>query len=1436
MSLVGALSPTGLFASKANDVVGLDAKDAIDQTLATVRTADSSAFAKLSILWAEADGHRVTEDAWGTGEVKEMRFKIGVKDVDGLSMAVGDKLVPLHPTDVITVRMFNGDFAYRNTGTSTATIQLQGTVKTTLLNGGSPTGKLTTATGGVFPQTTDQSGNVHRPVGDVQRVAFVTLGTGKDIDTVAVQSGGARLVTTDDSTPSASPSTAGNMLAKWVKIEGRSVQEYTWGDGSVERIEFQAQAADGTTALLSFDAKATAAPQGAHVLVRNFTGEYLVYQVSGGQLRLRLDGYAEAVTTGAEGGLPIEKAPGIPLPAFEVAPQPARTTDVVKFKDRSTDDGILVYWRWNFGDGSSAALQDPTHRYARPGVYNVTLNVTDDDLRTIETTRSLVINNAEPVPDYDMLPRVVTTDTLVAFTDHSIDPDGLVTNWSWSFGDGQTSYARHPNHHFVKSGTLPVSLTITDDLGGKTTLTKQVLVRNAPPRANFEYAPTRVLANVPIHFHSTSTDKDGTVVDSKWSFGTGGAAAARGSDVTYKFPHPGMFDVTLTVTDDGGDADAVTTVVFVINTPPVPEFTYSPHDLTAGVNATFDGRDSNDTDGFIILNEWTFDDGTGTEISRMIGQCTNAGPADKDCQAQINQDTTYDPFTTSTANRNVGYTPPPLYAPPPPITHAFRTRGEYNVTLCVTDNLLNQTCTTNSVLVNNSGPLARIGIEPSHAARGQAILFADQTVDLDGDPHAIVKWVFDGVIDASTSNTLAKSYPDLGSHTVTLVVQDPLGAMGTATRSYSVENVAPVIRTLGVSDTQPPANVSVHFAADAYDPDNSPGGLNYTWVISDGSTLYGSGVDHAFTLPGDVVVILTVRDLEDGVAVGTKTLRVHLAPPVPDFTWSPTIEPTVGHNTTFNDTSTPTSGPITKWVWDFGDHTSFSTTDPAKRNTTHKFAGPCDTEMRTCAVTLTISSDGQPDVWVSKTIRINSPPQAGFYFLQGTYAVHQAVTFHDAASDPDGNETIDHRVWNFGDGTGNITWNESTIDHTFVTPGQHTVTQYVIDDHGIVDSLAKFINLNDAAPTAAWIVDPSTPTMANTNVHFISQGHATDPDGNGTITFWSWDFGDGTPLLAGTVPSTYQNPVHVFASSGIYRVTLVVGDGSMNSGGSPRVLRVTADHQVPFLLNATLPSGQSVNLFADPYEPKLMLHAVGGGPPVTLTKANLAPATGGALFTLQPGQWAHGDDVQVELRVEIDRVAYVTKNFISSDSDGKADPQTGDISPIPVHFDVPLPLTASVMAEPDDDQGIITKQGPGYRDGTVYHSMTSPFHGKGHVAYVDGSTPGGIPAIDADLIVQLRFIPLYPPAPFDGTTVRDSFNVDTPIFGWCIADREVTDVNGNFTWSATASDCLGQPSIFLPGHWEVRVVASHPGSRSTTSEPWTIFVDPTGSLATLYMP
>ena len=86
-------------------------------------------------------------------------------------------------------------------------------------------------------------------------------------------------------------------------------------------------------------------------------------------------------------------------PHVEFTYDPSAPTDMdnITFDDNSSDiDGTIVNWTWDFGDGNGSYQQNPTHQYADNGTYDVTLNVTDDDGDTNETSIELLVENVAP--------------------------------------------------------------------------------------------------------------------------------------------------------------------------------------------------------------------------------------------------------------------------------------------------------------------------------------------------------------------------------------------------------------------------------------------------------------------------------------------------------------------------------------------------------------------------------------------------------------------------------------------------------------------------------------------------------------------------------------------------------------------------------------------------------------------------------------------------------------------------------------------------------------------------------------------------------------------------------------------------------------------------------------------------------------------------------
>ncbi|MCP4002154.1 MAG: PKD domain-containing protein, partial [Gammaproteobacteria bacterium] len=128
--------------------------------------------------------------------------------------------------------------------------------------------------------------------------------------------------------------------------------------------------------------------------------------------------------------------------------------------------------------------------------------------------------------------------------------------------------------------------------------------------------------------------------------------------------------------------------------------------------------------------------------------------------------------------------------------------------------------------------------------------------------------------------------------------------------------------------------------------------------------------------------------------------------------------------------------------------------------------------------------------------------------------------------DTDG--TIVSYEWNFDDGSNSST--NVTPTHTYYAPGNYMATLTVTDNDGLTNSATVVITVNNQAPIAVILADPISGTVSFT-VNFDGSG-SYDPDApNGTITAYSWDFGDGGS-------SIIMNPSHTYNMGGNHTATL----------------------------------------------------------------------------------------------------------------------------------------------------------------------------------------------------------------------------------------------------------------------------------------------------------
>lgn len=128
-------------------------------------------------------------------------------------------------------------------------------------------------------------------------------------------------------------------------------------------------------------------------------------------------------------------------------------------------DGTITGYQWAYGDGMTGTGSFTTHAYATPGTYIAVLTVTDNKGGTGTDSATVTVANRSPIanagPD-----KSGVEDTSITFDGSgSSDPDGTITSYSWTFGDGQSATGAMPAHVYAAPGTYTVTLTVTDNKG-----------------------------------------------------------------------------------------------------------------------------------------------------------------------------------------------------------------------------------------------------------------------------------------------------------------------------------------------------------------------------------------------------------------------------------------------------------------------------------------------------------------------------------------------------------------------------------------------------------------------------------------------------------------------------------------------------------------------------------------------------------------------------------------------------------------------------------------------------------------------------------------------------------------------------------------------------------------------------------------------------------
>lgn len=839
--------------------------------------------------------------------------------------------------------------------------------------------------------------------------------------------------------------------------------------------------------------------------------------------------------------------------AFNFSFQECATVDFIDQSSAAANYSI-TQWDWDFGDGNTSNLQNPTHTFTPGSAYIVTLTVTADSSGITCTDQTSRTVNAPDLPNvyftWDPEPTCYGSPTFFYGT-----AGNPIVSWYWDFDDGQFSTLQNPVHLYSIVGTFDVSLSVIDNNGCSDTIIQQVTVTDIPD-VSIAVDPEPTCLNETTNFTGNST---ASVTSWQWNFGDGGTGF--GQNVNHTYLQAGTYTVTLNITDINGCTNFTTTQV-TVNPLPNPNFTHTgPSCLEDSVYFTDLSTSPN---GYIVRWEWDFGDGNSTTINypqnpnishsyavQGIFQVTLTVTDSDSCQNTTSRQVIVVPNPVANFNNSIACDGDPvsffdLSSPngggsiiswywefDDPLsgiyntsilqnpTHIFTSSGTYNVILIVTNS---DGCTdsiTKPITVNEL-PYVEIGTDSDSTCVNQPTNF----YGISGGNVVTWYWDFgDGTTSVQQNPTHVFIAP--GTFQVTLTGTDNNGCSKDTTKLIYVSE-------------QPNANFNhsspacTGFDVDFYNQSTTPNGYitSWHWYFGDGNdTLINfpdnPDVSHIYSIPGSYTVSLAVTN---SFGCNDSTASIIVIGQGPEANFTTNGAQCEDNLVQFLDISNGFGFPIQAWYWNFGDPTSGANNTSVLQNPYHIYNNP---GLYNVFLQVT-SSNGCIDT-ISKNINIYPPPQVSFLSTPSTHCFGDTAYFAVDSSTTDLG-AITGYFWDFGDPASGTADTSSLAApwHIFTAPGIYTVTLAVADTNGCVNTYVNDIEIF-AIPSANYVFQNN---CAEDSTLFLDKSII----GSAPLTEWFWKFND--PGSSPNDTSILQNPYHAFSTPGSYFVNLVVTDNN----------------------------------------------------------------------------------------------------------------------------------------------------------------------------------------------------------------------------------------------------------------------------------------------------
>lgn len=255
----------------------------------------------------------------------------------------------------------------------------------------------------------------------------------------------------------------------------------------------------------------------------------------------------------------------------------ATTIEEVHFFDLST--GSPESWFWDFGNGATSNLQNPSVIFDQAGTYSVKLIVNTDYLEDSIVKQNLITVFDPLIADFSVNTNEVWLGQKINFYDQS---SGNPTQWYWNFGDGNSSTQRYPRYFYSEPGNYTITLEVSNLHQNDIEIRENYVWIKQPLKADFVADKLVVAVNENVHFTDLSLGNP-----TFWAWDFGDNSNSPGPNPLHKYDAPGEYSVSLHIfKNDSTDVEVKENYIKVLP-PLIANFTANKRVAFPGENIQF---------------------------------------------------------------------------------------------------------------------------------------------------------------------------------------------------------------------------------------------------------------------------------------------------------------------------------------------------------------------------------------------------------------------------------------------------------------------------------------------------------------------------------------------------------------------------------------------------------------------------------------------------------------------------------------------------------------------------------------------------------------------------------------------------------------------------------------------------------------------------------